>query len=300
MTTPDHDHDHDHDRLKVAVAQIDVDSGDVDANLARHRRVIAEARAAGVELLVFPELSLSGYDLGARTYELGMRYDDPRLAALAAEARDMDVIVGFVEEAFAAQVFNSAALLRDGEVHFLHRKLHLATYGQMEEGKYFAAGRYVETCATRSRFNASILLCSDMWNPALVHLAALHGATLLIAPTNSSLDEISGDVSKPGTWDTVLRFYATLYGMPVLFANRIGREGHFRFWGGSRILDACGEELARATDAEALLITTLDYGDVRRARSRLPTVRDSNLALIHREVDRLYLRVGIPGMMRDS
>ena len=211
----------------------------------------------------------------------------------------MFVVVGFVEEGYAAQFYDSAAVLRAGKLVHLHRKLNLATYGDMEEGKYFATGRYVETFPLTRCFEASVLVCSDMWNPGLVHLAALHGATMLLVPTNSSLDAISGDRSKPGRWDIFLRHYSTIYGLPIAFANRVGTEGGFSFWGGSRIFDAFGNILAEAgEDEESLLIADLTYQDVRRARYELPTVRDSNLALIQREINRLEGLVGVPEKFR--
>lgn len=285
--------------MKAAVAQIDVTLGDLEANLDKHLELIARAHEAGCRLLVFPELSLVGYRIGGRGHRVGIGLGHPAIRRLAEAAGEMFVVFGFVEESFAAQFFNASALVRRGEVLFVHRKLNLANYGDMEEGKYFAPGRYVETFELEEGFTGAILLCSDLWNPALVHLVALHGATLLVAPTNSSLDRSSGDFSKPVRWDLFLRFYATIYGLPVLFANRLGEEDPHEFWGGSRILDAAGRVLAEATDEEALLVAELDYDGVRRARFELPTVRDSNLDLIHREVDRLYRRIGVPDMVRD-
>jgi predicted amidohydrolase len=204
-----------------------------------------------------------------------------------------------VEEGYAAQFFNSAAVLRDGEVAFVHRKLNLATYGMLEEAKFFATGRYVEPFRVKEHYAASLLICADMWNPALVHLAALHGCTLLLAPINSAADSVSGAFSNPHGWQTVLSFYAMIYGLPIVMANRIGQEGGLRFWGGTRILDAFGNELgAAALQGEDLIVADLDYGDVRRARFQLPTVRDSNLDLVHREVNRLAERIGVPAALR--
>lgn len=284
--------------MKVGVAQVDVALGDLEANVAKHLDFIARARDQGCRVLVFPELSLAGYKIGHSGYRLGIDLEHPALARLAGAAGDMDVVVGFVEASFAAQFFNAAALLRDGEVRFVHRKLNLANYGDMEEGKFFAPGRYVEPFELEEGFTGALLLCSDLWNPALVHLVALHGATLLLAPTNSSLDRGTQDFSKPARWDLFLRFYATIYGLPVLFANRVGLEEPHEFWGGSRIVDAAGTVLAKAGTEEALVTAELSHDDVRKARYELPTVRDSNLDLIHREVERLYHRVGVPEKFR--
>lgn len=290
-------------QLTVAAAQLCPTLGDIDANIEAHLSYIERARDAGADVLVFPELSLTGYDIGTRAPELALALGEPLIAGpvkrLADAAGDMRVVVGFVEEGYGAQFFNSAAVVRGGELVFVHRKLNLANYGDMQEAKLFAEGRYIELLPLAGSFNAAVLLCSDMWNPPLVHIAALHGATMLLVPTNSSIDAASGDNTKPGRWDLVLEFYASLYGLPTVFVNRVGREGSFHFWGGSRVLDAYGKEVARIDgEEEDLLIATIDYADVRRARFALPTVRDSNLALIQREIDRLVERVGVPDLLR--
>lgn len=284
--------------LRTAVVQLDVVAQDIQANLERHLEYIERARAQGVRVLVFPELSLTGYRM--RSHTLAIPYDSAVLSRLAEAAADMFVVVGFVEEGFAAQLFNSAVVVHDRKIVHLHRKLNLPTYGDMDEGKYFATGRYLETFEVEDRFNAAVLICSDMWNPGLVHLAAVHGATLLLVPTNSSLDAISGDDTKPGRWDIFLRHYSTIYGLPIAFANRIGTDGSFTFWGGSRIFDAFGNILASAgREEECLLVADLSYEDVCRARFELPTVRDSNLGLIQREINRLASRLGVPEKFRD-
>jgi predicted amidohydrolase len=286
--------------MVVAAAQIDVELHDVERNIDKHLDYISDARKQGVELLVFPELSLTGYLVGERGWEIGMPVWHDTVERLARAADQMRVVVGFVEEGFAAQFFNAAALLRAGQVEFVHRKVNLANYGDMEEGKYFAGGRYIETFELKRPFVGATLICSDLWNPGLVHLAALHGATCLLAPTNSSLDERSGDTTKPARWDIFLQHYAMIYGLPIVFANRVGREEGHVFWGGSRILGPRGEPLqAAAGDEEVLLVAELSFDDVRKARYELPTVRDSNLALIAREVERLALRVGVPNLVRD-
>jgi predicted amidohydrolase len=287
--------------MRAGAAQIDVALFDVAANKSKHLEYITRAREAGCQLLVFPELSLTGYLVGSRGYELGMGVADPVLLELAEAAGDMHTVVGFVEEGYAAQFFCAAAVLHRGEIQFIHRKLNLANYGAMEEAKFFSQGRYVETTPVRRPFTAGVLLCADVWNPALVHLAALHGATVLVVPTNSSLDEASGDFSKPAKWEVVLEFYSMIYGLPIVFANRIGCEGGHRFWGGSRIVDAQGEVVAvTGHDGEELIVADLDYGQIRRARFQLPTVRDSNLDLVQREVDRLMTRLGVPERIRED
>lgn len=285
--------------LRIACVQLDIVTQDVEANLARHFEFIERARAQGVKVLLFPELSLTGCYRQSR-HALGMGYESEVLARLAGAAAEMFVVVGFIEEGFAAQQFDSAVVLHDGKIVHLHRKLNLVTYGDMDEGKYFATGRRLDTFEIGDGFRAAVLICSDLWNPGLVHLAALQGATLLLVPTNSSIDAVGSDDGKSGRWDLFLRHYSTIYGMPIAFVNRIGADDDLTFWGGSRVLDAFGNIVTRAeSDEECLLVADLSYEDVSRARFELPTVRDSNLGLIQREIDRLAHRLGVPEKFRD-
>ena len=284
--------------LEVAIAQIDCDLGDTQSNAQRHLDYIAKARSAGAELLLFPELSLTGYRLGADIVQVAMKRRDPMIMEIARAAEEMIVVLGFVEEGPGAQFYNSAVAVSRGRLLFLHRKLNLPTYGNLEEGKLFATGRFIEVFDAGGPWTGACLICADLWNPALVHLAMVHGATLLLAPINSAVEAVGGEFSNPGGWRTTTDFYAMMYGMPLVMANRIGTEHGARFWGGSRIVDAYGRCLAEADDRECLLSATLDYNDVRHARFQLPTVRDSNLNLVHREVERLATYVGVPEFMR--
>ena len=287
--------------MKVGVAQIETTLGDVRGNLRKHFEVIAEARHLAVDLLLFPELSLVGHDAGAAVLEVAIGRDDPIMADLAAASGPMRSVIGFVEEGPAAQFYNAAAALREGGVEYLHRKINLATYGRLEEGKHYASGRHVNAFDLAAPWRASVLICADMWNPALVHLAAVHGTTLLLGPISSAVEAVGAEFDNPAGWDVNVRFYAMTYGMPVLIANRVGREGDLTFWGGSRVLDPFGATLAAADAATEQLVTAeLDYRVLRRARYLLPTVRDSNIALVQREIERLRLTIGEPEMTERS
>lgn len=255
--------------------------------------MIAAARAVSVDVLLFPELSLTGHSPKENLLEIALHRDDPVLVELAAAAGDMCVVAGFVEEGEGAQFYNAAAALRDGRVEHVHRKVNLATYGRLDEGKHFGSGQIVDTFPLAPRWRAGILICADMWNPALVHLAAIGGATILLGPISSGLEAVGAEFDNPGGWDVNSRFHALTYGMPVLIANRVGVEDGLTFWGGSRIVDPFGKVLAIATGMDEQLVTAeLDYDVLRKARHLLPTVRDSNTALVHREIGRLHARAG--------
>ena len=275
-------------RLRVGVAQTDCKLGELRHNVQIHLDMIRHAREEGIALLVFPELSLTGYGLGGKVPEVALRRNDPLVLEIAKAAGDLQVVFGFVEEGPAAQFYNVAAMVSRGHLIHLHRKLNLPTYGNLAEGKVFAAGERVEVVPLDGPWTAGLLICADLWNPALVHLALQQKATVLLAPINSALGAVSDDFSNPEGWDLAVRFYAMMYGVPVVMANRVGAEGAARFWGGSCILGPRGNVLARAKDDQpCLLVAELDYQGVRQARFELPTVRDANLPLVQREINRL-------------
>lgn len=284
--------------LRVAVAQVESVLGDVGSNIAKHLEMIAQARSERVDVLLFPEMSLTGHSAGAQALQVALHREDPAIRTLAEASGPMTTAIGLIEETVAAQFHNSTLVVHDGAVAFIHRKINLATYGKLDDHKHFAAGRFVETFPIRDAWRSSVLICNDLWNPGLVHLAATHGATLLLAPISSALEAVGAEFDNPGGWDLCVRFFSMVYGLPILMANRVGQEGDLSFWGGSGIFDAFGKPLARLDDQEGLAIADLDYARVRQARYALPTVRDSNLDLIKREVDRLAEVIGVPSSIR--
>lgn len=287
--------------FRVAAAQTNSRLADVAGNLEDHLAIIDEARGKGIRALLFPEMSLTGHSAGPETLEVALTRTDRVIRRIAEAAGPMTTMFGLIEEGPAAQFHNSMFVVRDGRLVHIHRKLSLATYGKLDDGKHFGAGRFVETLELDPRWRAGLLICNDLWNPALVHLAALHGATCLFAPISSAREAVGAEFDNPGGWDINLRFYAMTYGMPVIMANRVGTEGDLTFWGGSRILDPFGKTLAEARgETPQLVVADLDYDRLRKARYLLPTVRDSNLSLILRETQRLAETIGIPDLFRSE
>lgn len=273
-------------RLTLAAAQIACSPGDLDANLAAHLNRIAEARQRAVDLLVFPELSLTDYLTAPDTPDLGMRRDDARLTSLVSAAGPMAVSVGFIERGADGRCYNAQALLGIGRILAVHRKINLPGYGRLREPEVYVPGQELQSFDLPGGWKTATLICADAWNPALPWLAALAGTELLILPTASSRDAVGDDFDNPRGWEINLAHTAMTYGMPLVFANHCGARGEFDFWGGSRILDVNGRELARAQAGEELILATIDRAAIIAARRRLPTIRDSTPTLIHRLLSR--------------
>ena len=287
------------EQITVGAAQIITIPEDLEANLATHLDAISDARGRGVDLLVFPELSITGYHLSDDSFRLARSRRATIVQQMAEASVGLTTQFGFIEEGPGAQFYNSVLAVRDGAIEHLHRKVNLPSYGKLDENKHFTGGRFMETAMLDDVWRYGVLICADAWNPALVHLAAMNGATLLSIPISSSIDAVDGEFSNPHGWNLALRFYAMAYGMPIVMANRVGIEGSAEFWGGSAIIDAHGRVVEQAGDQAELIIGEFDYAQVREARFHLPTVRDSNFALILREVNRLSGVLAVPESVRD-
>jgi predicted amidohydrolase len=262
-------------RLTVGLAQIDCRLGDVDANLERHLEWIDRARGRGVELLVFPELSLTGYRLLHLTSRVGMRRDSPALRRLAEAAGDMVVVAGFVEEDERGVMRNSAAVLAGGAAVHVHRKLYLPTYGIFQEERFFAAGRRLALAPLRWG-PAGVLICEDLWHPELARRLSLAGAKVLLVPSVSPGRVGGAPVPESSaTWELITRSAALLNTCWVVYCNRVGWEEGSFYSGGSHLVRPGGEIAVHAPYLEeALLVGEIDLRESDRLRRSLPLLED--------------------------
>jgi predicted amidohydrolase len=290
--------------LRIALAQIAPRLGLLDENLAHHHALIAEALTGGAGLVVFPELGLTGYLLQDLAAEVSMRLDDPRLLELAAATAAgssngatpasgaISAIVSFVEESADHRLFIAVALLEDGQVRHVQRKLFLPTYGLFDERRFFAAGDLLRATPSRLGIGVGLSVCEDFWHLAVPQLLALDGAQLLVNVSSSpgrdlaALNEVG--LGTATSWRTLLRTYAQLTTSFVVFVNRVGVDESISFWGGSEVIGPNGDAIFSAPlYDEGLYFVDVDLGDVRRERIALPLLRDERLELAVRELDRI-------------
>ena len=278
--------------LRMALAQMAPVLGALDDNIARHHETIKAARAGGAGLVVFPELGLTGYQLQDLAAEVAMRADDPRLAGLALAADGMSAGVSFVEEADDHRLFISAALLEQGQVRFVHRKLFLPTYGLFDERRFFAAGDMLRTVESRLGVRIGIAVCEDFWHLAVPATLALDGAQILINVSSSPGRDLAAihevGLGTAASWRNLMRTYAQLTTSFVVFCNRVGMDETVSFWGGSEVIAPSGEAVFTAPlFDEGLHFVDIELGDVRRERVGLPLLRDERPELHLRELRRI-------------
>jgi predicted amidohydrolase len=285
---------------RIALAQVAPRLGDVDANLAIAADAVRRAATEGAALTVLPELALTGYLLQDLVPEVSMRADDPRLLAIGAEAPGMLVAAGFVEETDDHRYCNSAALVRDGELIGLHRKVYLPTYGLFDEGRFTRPGDRIRTVGVGEPIGRiGLSVCEDFWHPSVPMIQAQDGADLLVnvsagpsrAPGSSAgLEAIAG-------WHKMQDTYALLGTVAIAFCNRVGNEEGLTFWGGSRVIGPGGSTVVQAPLwEEALVVGAIDTDDVRMQRYGMPLLADERLELVRRELDRIIAkRAGLDG-----
>jgi predicted amidohydrolase len=285
--------------LRIALAQMAPSLGALSDNIARHREILAAARSGGAGLVVFPELGLTGYQLQDLAAEVAMRADDLRLRELAAETTGMSAVVSFVEESNDHRLFISAALMEDGEVRFVHRKLFLPTYGLFDERRFFAAGDRLRAVDSRLGVRLGLAVCEDFWHLAVPETLALDGAQILINVSSSpgrdlaALHEVG--LGTAASWRNLMRTYAQLTTSFVIFCNRVGVDETISFWGGSEVIAPSGDAIFTAPlFDEGLHFVDIELGDVRRERIGLPLLRDERPELHMRELRRILAeRTGI-------
>lgn len=259
-------------RIRVGLAQVDARLGELEANVEHHLEWIERARREGVELLVFPELSLTGYRLLHLTPRVSLQPDrSPWIERLRAAAPEMAVLVGCVEEDERGFLFNTALMLAGGEIVHRHRKLYLPTYGIFQEGRFFGEGRRLELARLFGN-PFGVLICEDFWHSDPGEKLARAGAKLLCV-MSASPGRIGADAMPPSqeAWESLTRASALLNTTWVLYCGRVGWEEGTFYTGGSHIVRPGGELLARAPYLdEHLLVADIDLREVDRLRWRLP------------------------------
>ena len=278
--------------LRIALAQIAPRLGLLDENLARHHALIEDAREEGAGLVVFPELGLTGYLLQDLAADVAMRLDDPRLTELAASTTGLSAIVSFVEESADHRLFIAAALLEDGSLRHVHRKLFLPTYGLFDERRFFAPGDVLRAVPSRLGLGIGMAICEDFWHLSVPHLLALDGAQVLVNVSSSPGRDLAATnevgLGTATSSRTLMRTYAQLTTSVVVFCNRVGVDESISFWGGSEVISPGGRPLFSAPLwDEGLFTVDVDLADIRRERITLPLLRDERPELVARELARI-------------
>lgn len=273
--------------LTLAVAQTAPRPRDIRDNA---RRIADLAGRVGADILLTPELSLTGYDLRDSVHRLGVTLDPGRPLDVQELADPPgDLVVGLVETA-AGGPFNTAVVASAGRPVFAHRKIYLPTYGMFDEGRWFGRGARLDTWQRPDGWHCGVLICEDFWHPGLLYALASRGIDVLLVQAAAPGRGLSADgagFASAHVWERMACTAAQLYGIYVALCNRVGVEGGVSFAGGSVIAGPDGSVLARADDhGESVISAELDPSALERARLPYFHGRDDDPALVVRELQR--------------
>lgn len=277
-------------KCTIAVAQIDSAPGDLSGNLKKHLEYIRRAKSGGADLVVFPELSLTGYSIKDANWDVALRLEETHLLSeVVEESKEIAILFGAVEESAEYGIYNSALFADAGNLTAVHRKVYPPTYGMFEEMRYFSAGKSVRAFDSRIG-RLGVLVCEDMWHLPLPYLLAQDGAELIIgiaaAPTRMSGAE--GIAPTVRTNVEQHKAYARLLSTFVVFCNRVGYEDGVNFWGGSEIVGPDGDVMVQAKlFDEDLIFAGINSTELRRARRFSRHFLDDDVELVMRELRRI-------------
>jgi len=274
--------------MKVRAIQFSPALGDTEKNMAAHVGHISRAIRDGRELVVFPELSLSGYHLKDIAGDVCLREDGSEWREFEKLSKKIDIIIGAPLEEEPGLIYNSALYFSRGKWRHTHRKVQLPNYGMFEEKMIFKAGDTFRTFKIGA-MTAGILICREILFPMLAYLYFIQKTDLLIGISNSPQRGIGKDgITSFQLWENMGYVFSQFYHQNYLFVNRVGFEDGIGFGGGSFFARA-GQGICRKAKVvdEDTLDAEVNPADVRRARLSANYLRDEQPGLVLREMQRI-------------
>lgn len=281
----------------LAIAQIDSVLGDINKNISKHISFIKSAIKQNADLIVFPELSLTGYSLKDIVHDIALNENEiNNLNEFKKLSRQISILVGLVEESNEFKYYNSFYLFEKGKVNLIHRKIYLPTYGMFEEGRYFSAGKDLKPFKTKSCDKIGVLICEDSWHPVLSNLLAHQGSKIIFSPTASPIRVSSNQTIEniDKTNQEIQKSIARLNSLFAVFVNRVGVEDGVQFYGASQIISPFGEVIAKAkTFDEDLLVTKIDLNLVKQSRILSRHFVDDSILITKKIINDILNKKGV-------
>jgi predicted amidohydrolase len=259
------------EKIKLAFAQISSKRENKKENLQKIEECTIKAKEQAADLVIFPELSLTGYVVRDQIYELAETIPGSATKKIEGIARKtgMHVIFGMPElsEKTKATIFNTAVFIGPKGFIGKYRKMYLPTHSVFEEKRYFRPG-YQTAAFNTALGNIGLCICYDLFFPEVCRLTRLKGAQLIVS--------ISASPSIRRSFFEILTAARALENTAFLaYVNLVGVEEGLQFWGGSRLVSPTGDVLAKAKyDEEDFVTCEVDYNDIRPAETFIPTLRD--------------------------
>lgn len=257
--------------INVALAQISCKVADKKHNIEKMKTNVKQAREEGADLVVFPELSLTGYLTRDLTYDLAETIPGPSVNSLEQVARreKLHMVFGMLEHSEKARgvIYNTAVLLGPKGFVGKYRKMQLPTHSVFEEKRYFRPGYQLPVFETDIG-RLGLIICYDIFFPEISRLLRLKGAQFIICISASP-------AVRRKFFEVFTAARATENTVFLAYTNLVGMEDGLQFWGGSRIIAPNGHIITQARyDEEDLVTGEVDYADLERIETFVPTLRD--------------------------
>jgi predicted amidohydrolase len=259
------------ERIKLALAQISSKRENKNENLGKIEALTINAKEQAADLVIFPEMSLTGYVVRDQIYELAETIPGPSTKRIEdiAKKTEIHIIFGMPElsEKAKATIFNTAVFVGPEGLIGKYRKMYLPTHSVFEEKRYFRPG-YQTASFNTALGNIGLCICYDLFFPEVCRLTRLKGAQLIVA--------ISASPAVRRSYFEILTAARALENTAFLaYVNLVGVEDGLQFWGGSRLISPTGDILAKAKyDEEDFVTCEVDYSDLRAAEPFIPTLKD--------------------------
>ena len=259
------------EKITLALAQISSQRENKKENLRKIEELTMRAKKEKADLVIFPELSLTGYVIRDQVYELAEMIPGPSTTQIAELTRKtgMHVVFGMPElsEKTKATIYNTAVFVGPEGIIGKYHKRYLPTHSVFEEKRYFRPG-YQTAAFDTSLGKIGLCICYDLFFPEVTRLTRLEGAQLIIC--------ISASPSvRRSYFETLTAARAIENTAYLAYVNLVGVEDGLQFWGGSRLVSPIGDVISKARyDEEDLVICKVDFKDIRPAEAFIPTLRD--------------------------
>ncbi len=259
------------EKFELALAQISCKREDKRENLKKIEKLTLKAKEQGASIVVFPEMSLTGYVIRDQVYELAETISGPTVKKVEDLAKNtgMHIIFGMPElsEKTHATVFNTAVFIGPQGFIGKYRKMYLPTHSVFEEKRYFRPG-YQAAAFQTPLGNIGLCICYDIFFPEVLRLTRLKGAQLIICISASP-------AVRRSYFETLTCARAIENTAYIAYVNLAGVQDGLQFWGGSRLVGPNGDVLAKAKyDEDDFVICEIDFADLRTAETFIPTLRD--------------------------
>ena len=273
--------------MKVYIGQIKPTLGNVEKNLNMMLEVIEKAIAEKNDVVVFPELALTGYSLEDIVFDVATK-EVP--AVLLEKSKEISIVFGAVELGEEEYPYNTAYYLEDGKVLHRHRKVYLPDYGPYCEGRYFMAGDKVRAFDTKFG-RVGMLVWEDVWHQSTQYILAQDGAKYVFVLFNSPAVVGKRKEELSEGWKMIVRTNSLLNGVYSIAVNRVGVEDGTAFFGNSFVVAPNGEVVCEGEYLqEQCFSCILDEKEIRRARFKAPMFKTENLNLTKKEIERIEIK----------